>query len=394
MAALLGIMACLTGCFDRRELDTLGIVMGVAMDKAESEGDTELTVQIVNVAGASSEKKGKSGGGGGAGGGGGEAGGTASKPFLNVSATGTNMNYVVHEMQHKMSRRIYMAHSQIIVIGEELAKNGVRDNLDFFARAPEARMTTNVFIAKGKAKDVLNITPEFEKMPSTELLKMLKDQKLTSHTPIVTEFDFVSNIITKTTSAVAPLVSIIEDGGKERLDVKGSAVFKESRMVGELNETETRGMLYVQEKVKTGVFLADIKGETATVEIRRAQCRVTPVLYTDGTAEFNITADVTVGLGDQSGTFNLSNPDNVVLMLNAASAIIKGEIKSAVDKSKELDADVFGFGEYIHRKYPDQWQDMKTKWDELYRSIRANITVNVRADGSGRTVRPLVPTEA
>jgi hypothetical protein len=48
-------------------------------------------------------------------------------------------------MQNKMSRMVYVAHSQNIVIGEELAREGVRDVLDFFARAPEARMT-QVFI--------------------------------------------------------------------------------------------------------------------------------------------------------------------------------------------------------------------------------------------------------
>ena len=382
--------SCLTGCFDRRELDTLGIVLGVAIDKGEEKGETELTVQMANPSGGKSsggKSKGKT-----AKEGGGDTGG--SEVYINVSNTGKNINYIVREMQSKMSRQIYVAHSEVIVLSEELARNGVRDCLDFFARAPEARMTVSIFVSKGKAKDVLAVSPEFEKMPSVELMKMLKDQKITSHAPIVTEFEFVSAMISKTTAAVAPLVSVIEDDGAERLDVSGSGVFKESVMVGELDDRETRGLLFVKGKVKAGVLMVTVGDADATIEIRGAKCKVSPVLYTDGSSEFTVEEEVTVGLGDQSGAFNLSNPDNVPAMLEAAKGVIRDEIQSAVDKSKALDADIFGFGEYLNRKYPEQWKVMKEKWNELYKDIRVTINVKTKADGSGRTSRPLIPAEA
>jgi spore germination protein KC len=384
-AIILMCITCLSGCFDRRELDTMGIVMGVAIDKAEAEGETELTVQMANPSGKSGSKGKKSME---------KDGGGASQAFINVSNTGQNINYIVREMQHKMSRRIYVAHSQVIVFGEELAKNGVRDALDFFARAPEARMTLYVFVAKGKAKDVLEVTPEFEKMTSTELVKTLKDQKITSHAPIVTEFEFVSLMISKTTAAVAPVITLAEEDGRELLTVAGSAVFKDARMVGELGEQETRGYLYIKNKVKTGVLQLDVLETPATIEIRKAKSKVTPFLYTDGSVVFNVDVDLTVGLGDQSGSLNLAAPENTAAMLSAAEAAVKGEIQGAVEASKEFNADVFGFGEYLNRKYPDQWKELESEWDKLYKNVTVNITVEAKADGSGRITRPLVPEGA
>jgi spore germination protein KC len=207
----------------------------------------------------------------------------------------------------------------------------------------------------------------------------------------VTEFEFVSKLVSKTTGAVAPLVKTVEKDDRVVADLHGCAVFKESRMVGTFDEKETRGLLFIENKVKTGVLLLPIKDTTATVEIREAKCKVKPVLYTDGTAAFNVEIDATVGLGDQTGTFNLADPENVNEMLGAAAAAIKEEVQKAVDKSKELGSDVFGFGEYLHRKYPEQWLEMQGKWDELYQNIKVNMTVNVKADGSGRIVMPLVP---
>ncbi|NLT14730.1 MAG: Ger(x)C family spore germination protein, partial [Clostridiales bacterium] len=365
----------------RRELDTMGIVMGVAIDKADSEGETELTVQIARPSG-----KTKSGG----------KDGETSEPmaFVNVTGVGQNINYIIREMQHRMSRMLYVAHNQVIVFGEELAKNGVRDALDFFARAPEARMTLNVFVARGKAKDVLNIKPKFEKVTSAELLKVLKDQKITSHAPIMTEFEFVSTMVSKTTAAVAPIVSITNEGDEERLTVSGCAVFKNSVMVGELGENETRGLLYTQNKVKTGVLQLTIMDTPATIEIRHSKSKVTPVLYTDGKAVFNIDVKLKVGIGDQSGTANLAAPENASAICDAAEAAVKAEIEGAVAKSKELNADVFGFGEYLNRKYPDQWKDMQANWDERYRDITVHVTAEAKGNGSGRIDRPLVPEGA
>ncbi len=383
----LACIACLSGCFDRRELDTMGIVMGVAIDKAESEGETELTIQMANPKGKStSSSKGKESME--------KGGGSASSAFINVSNTGQNINYIIREMQHIMSRMIYMAHNQAIIFGEELAERGVRDVLDFFARAPEARMTLNVFVAKGKAKDVLAINPELEKVTSTELQKILKDQEITSHAPIVTEFEFVSTMVSKTTAAVAPIVRIVNEDKTDRLSVSGCAVFKDSIMVGELGEVETRGLLFVKNKVKTGVLKLEIQNTPATIEIRKSRTKVEPVLYTDGRVVFNVDVNLTAGLGDQSGNLNLAAPENTPAMLSAVESAVKDEIRSAVEKSKELSADVFGLGEHLNRKYPDQWSDMKDRWDEIYKDITVNATVKVKADGIGSINRPLVPEKA
>jgi Ger(x)C family germination protein len=380
---LCSVISCLTGCFDRRELDTIGIVMGIAIDKAEKEDEQELTLQFVNPAGASESSSDSSDGGGGGG----------AKAFINVSNSGKNINQIIRDMQHKISRRIYVPHNQVILFGEELAKKGVRDSLDFFARAPEARMTLNVFVVKGKGSEVLDIEPRFEKLQSTSLSKKLEDQDITSQVPIVTEFEFVSAMISKTTAAVAPLVMILEEGESKRVAIKGSAVFKESVMVGELNEDQTRGMLWVKDKVKTGILRLDINEGTVSMEIRKAKGSVTPVLYDDGTMLFKVNIEMTSGIGDQSGAVNFSDPGMNPVLLEEAKKKVREEIQSAVDKSKELNADIFGFGEYINRKYPAQWKEMKNKWDELYKNINVEITVSAKSDGSGRIMMPLTPAE-
>ena len=114
-----------------------------------------------------------------------------------------------------------------------------------------------------------------------------------------------------------------------------------------------------------------------------------PVLYEDGSVEYNIEVYVTVGLGDQTGSINLADAENVTKFLAAVEDGIKSEIQSVVDQTKKLNADVFGFGEAIRMKYPDQWKDMEDNWDAIFPQVVVNSTVKAKSDGSGAITEPL-----
>jgi spore germination protein KC len=58
------------------------------------------------------------------------------------------------------------------------------------------------------------------------------------------------------------------------------------------------------------------------------------------------------------------------------SKIIKDQILSALNKAKDLDADVFGFGDAIHKHYTNRWKSIKKNWDEVFKHIHVEINVD------------------
>jgi spore germination protein KC len=369
---LFGTVLCFGGCYDRRELNTLAIVLGTALDKAGKEGETEVTFQIADVGGNEPTRGSQTGGG------------KAPAQYKNISNTGKNVNYIVRDMDHILSREVYIAHNQVIVFGEELAKEGVRDCLDFFSRSPEGRMNVYVFVAKGKGSGILEEKPKLEKTPSEDLVRLLKGQKKTSEAPIVTEFEFVKGLLSKTTCSIAPIVHIEERKDKKTVCVEGCAVFKDGKMIAQLDKKETRGVLWIRNEIEKGVLLIDVKGTRATMEIREARSKAAPEIREDGKLIFRIKAEVMVGLGDQYGSLNLSDPENVPDELKATERAIRKEIQNALNKAKELNADIFGFGDYLRQKNPKKWKKIKDKWDEKFKNSEAEITVKIKADGNGR----------
>lgn len=69
---------------------------------------------------------------------------------------------------------------------------------------------------------------------------------------------------------------------------------------------------------------------------------------------------------------------------------IESQVLAAVEKSFSLDADVFGFGDVVHRKYKKEWKDLKPRWDEIYPRIEVVVKVKTHLDGVGDVNKSLM----
>lgn len=127
-----------TGCWNRRELDTLGIVMGIGIDKTKEPGKVQLTAQIVKPGEIKAPKK--------------EGGGSGSdKAYWNIKSTGDTVFSAVRGFTHESSRKLFFPHNQVMIFSRDIAEEGVQKYVDFFVRDPEIRFTVWVLVSKGTA---------------------------------------------------------------------------------------------------------------------------------------------------------------------------------------------------------------------------------------------------
>ena len=66
---------------------------------------------------------------------------------------------------------------------------------------------------------------------------------------------------------------------------------------------------------------------------------------------------------------------------------------AALNKAQELNADVFGFGEALHRKYPKQWKELEKDWDEIFPELEVEIVVETQVSRSGISIKPIIPAK-
>jgi len=174
----------------------------------------------------------------------------------------------------------------------------------------------------------------------------------------------------------------------------GMVVFKNGKMVGKLNQEEIRGLLWVLGKVKSGVILISSPNEqgNAVLEIMKAKSKVTPEIK-DGKVIMHIKIKEESSLSEQSTTENLETCPAFEKMKEASAEVIRQEILLAFDKSKELNVDIFGFGEMLHKKYSSEWKSLKDNWDDIYPTIELRIDVETKILKTDLLKKPALSNE-
>src|SRR6478736_9853136 len=151
----------LTSCWSKKELTDLAIVAAMGIDKTK-DGRYHLTLQIINPGNVA----GIQGGGG----------GTQSPPITIYSASGDNLVEASRRASGSISRRLYYAHANLVVIDEKLAReDGIIPLIDAFDRDPEFRNTSTIVIANhSTAADLVKTLTHVDKIPANKVLKTLE----------------------------------------------------------------------------------------------------------------------------------------------------------------------------------------------------------------------------
>ncbi|MFD1905513.1 hypothetical protein ACFSQ7_18020 [Paenibacillus rhizoplanae] len=155
LIAIAVLVLPLGGCWNSRELNELAIVSGIGMDLVPETDEYRVTFQLVNPSSTSTSNSPGSG-----------------KPaIVVVSATDKTMFGALRRASKHVTRQLF-AHTQLIVLGEPLARDGINDIFDIFERSHELRLNSEVLVARGSdAASVLKLLTPVESLPALGLVK-------------------------------------------------------------------------------------------------------------------------------------------------------------------------------------------------------------------------------
>lgn len=363
-----------TGCWDRRELDNRAIVSGMALDSTKKGREVLVSAQIIDP----SKAKGPQSDGGGGGG----------KPFIMVDSQAATVFDAIRNMTHSSSRKLFFPNSQVIIYGEDLARDGIKDYFDMFTRDYEIRETNWILVSEGKAADVLSTQTEISSISGFYIADLINERGSSSQAVAVNTAELSRMIQSKSTAPVTSYIRTKKQGNKTRFFLTGTAVFNHDlKMTGKLNEEETRGLLWVLGKVESGIIVVESpRGEgNYSLEILKSSGQIVPD-FKDGKPVITVKIKADSNLGESSRPEDLMKPGPWKTMEKLQNNIIRQEVNMALRKAQELNADVFGFGEAFHKKYPRQWREMEALWDEIFPSLEVRVVVESTVRRPGLTI--------
>ncbi|MEW5761609.1 MAG: Ger(x)C family spore germination protein [Bacillota bacterium] len=399
LPAVLLLALLVAGCWDLREVEDLGYVLATAIDRAPG-NRVKVIVQLPNP---------RVVGGGGPRGAVTPSASVASKPYRNYAGTGATMFDAIRAISQESARRLFFAQNRTVIISERMAREGLREVLDFLSRSVEIRRhLTMVFVVRGDPAQILDVPNPHSPMPALRIDDIVKWRGQTSRFAPVPLSRFLEFLSLEGAEPYAGVIEAVPNptyraGQGERdapepprsIRLRGAALFRGDRLVGFLNEAETRGLLWALSEVRGAQVVFPLPGgrpgEQGTAEIQRARGKIEPEVIR-GRIVMTIKVFTEGNLAEVEGTLDLSRPEVMEQLDRALAAAIRGEVLAAVEKTQEAGADVFGFGEAFHRKFPREWKRIKKNWPELFRDleVRVEVKATIRRTGMIGKPRPIL----
>lgn len=378
----------LSGCWDDRELNELGITSGSAYDWEN--GQWKATYQVINP---SSGASGMGGSGGGS---------ASSPPFVTFTVKGRTIMEAIERTNLTSTREMFFSHSRITVIGESVARHGINQLIDMFLRKQDARETVYVFISRGEAGDILDQLMQLTKNQGAGIQLMIEQEsRLLSYYPGTRLFELAMALSSESGSAVLPEIlltgSDIMDETTEtgrtdlpsRLALGRLGVIKGEKFAGWLSQEEAFGLTFLTDEIKTATIAFPSQPRTsdkldASFVLQHSTTTVHPVWAKD-----HYIMDV-----DIKGNGILSEVGSVMDLNDRAAisemeASIEQQVLELVNQSwagvKKLGADVTGFAVKVHRSDRKHWKKIEKdkSWDSIFQDIEIRPHVSFQIERTG-----------
>lgn len=361
----------LVGCWNYRELEDMNIVAGTAIDKGINK-EYMISMEILEPSI-------------------GEDTPTTSRL---ITSEGDSIFDAVRNAIAISGQKLYWSHNKVLILSKEIAQKGIIEILDWFHRDSETRSDVYILISKeNTAKEILENEEKKNQITSFNLQDILANQKNLSKAPDIQIWKLTDDIINEGITAIAPAVKLTRLNNKTCPEILATAVFKNDKLIGFLDESETRSLLFLRNKIKGG--LLDLNPEnqngipTITLEIFESKTKIQPV--TKGNElEMNVNINTIVSIAAIKSTKNFVTNEEVIKLEKDVSNLIKANCKKLIEKMQsEYGADIFGFGAATHRREPALWKKIGENWENVFENLKVHITVKVKIKNSAMTTKPI-----
>lgn len=378
------IASLLTGCWDRDELNKLGLAIAVGLDWEDEQWKLSYQVLVPSVIGGGMSPGAASGG----------------AAVHVISTQGKTIREASQKSSLENTRRLYFAHTDVMIIGEEAARHGIHEFLDLLFRFNASRVSVIVALTDGKASDLIRKLVLPEKYPGIALTELMRQTSImSSDYPTVRVYQLAQKITSHSHAAGVPVIiaeqqsdPVLESEEENKKTSSPGApriaklgVFQRDRLIGWLNREESQGMAWLTNQFKMGTISIPIStraGGYSSFRILRSKSRIKPIPGGDH-FKMQVKVEVKGELMEYGGHMDLKSPESLRPIEREIEKKIAAMISKSWDASRRLKADLPGFAGEIHRHYPKEWRQLSDNWDNELAALDLDVQVKAKLKRPG-----------
>lgn len=367
----------------------MAITMGLGIDLAD-DNKYIVSIQVVDAGEASATK-----------------GSLGRSPVVIYSAKGHTIAEAMQRMTASSPRTVFNSHLRVLIIGEKLARQGISDVMDYVSRDRQFRTDFPVVIAKNKtANSTLKVLTPIESIPAIQMMRALENSEKHWAPTIAIHFDeLIQGLVAKGRQPVVTGVVMIGDSEagskrsniqttspKNRLKFTGLSVFRRDKLIGWLTEEESRGFNIAMGKAYkgTGNVLCD-DGDMVALEVQESSSKLRSKLRGDK-LDLAIDLKLEANVEEVACSIPMTKDETIRELERRTEATLQTIIGKTLNRAQhELKADIFGFGEQVHRQYPKYWKKVSNDWDMRFAEVPVKLNIDVKIRLLGTVTNVLEP---
>ncbi|OZM58081.1 spore gernimation protein GerC [Lottiidibacillus patelloidae] len=389
----------LSGCWDKLELEEQAFVVVLGVDLAEDEEFIDVTFQMANPQVGSTTK----------------ATAENEKPSVILTLPATDIISARDTANALVTRKINLSHLKTIIISEELAKTDKFDKVvSSSIRDRQIRREINIIVTKEKAAEFINNNkPQLETRPHKYFEFMQKRWRDTGLVPYSTFNRYFQRSESTNTLFMAILATSkkqelkskgyednyeagqINARGGDPVQVIGSAILKEGKLIDTITGEETRIALLLRKESEADNWLAtyeDPLNEGYRIAARLIKDKKTKINI--NTDKKTPVVDVTVPITFQ--VVAIPSQENYVLDLKKQKLLKKSIAKALEEKTmefvkktkEEYKDEPFLWGYEVQKNFTTKKAYEKYNWKEKYLQAEVKVKYEITIEDFGKQLRP------
>jgi len=294
---------------------------------------------------------------------------TSGKPYTYVTKTGRDIGEAYRSIQSDLSRKITFGQASVIVVGEQLAQEGMQSVLEFIAREPRFHINANLFVLNGKAVDLATIPAVFERFPSEILLAYNRDHVTIDATTndFLKAFYYGGDMILPRLKFEKKKIPSESSAIKNWMGTDGAAIFKQGKLVASLNKNEMRGALWILGQLKDAEISvrSHTDGKNVNYMINRSKTKIHPVINGNQITVY-IRTKADASLISCESDVNLQDREQEVRLEKGIEALVEQRMNHAIASVSKAGSDAYQISSYIDWYHPEAWKRISKNWREIY----------------------------
>lgn len=403
VSLLLFFCGALAGCNGARETDELAYILAIGIDATE-ENHYEVTYQIAmprSTNGGGSDNK---------------------KTANNISIKAASLAEARNLLNSITALNTVLYHAKVIVIGEALAKRGLEDVVGPLKRYREYRGSMYIAVTKGTAKDFLNesesilgLSPakffeeSFDRYSETNYVVQttlhqfygrMKDRATDPYTAVIgvspenTQIDINKEGNPKDSKGETFIAGQIPRKGGTKVGFVGTALFKAGKMVGLLNDKQTRCLnMLLGNFTYSFLSIQDplVEKKNVNIYLHQEKRPSVHVALVDGKPHYDVDVSLEGDISSIASGTNYEKEQYQKILEEQVSQVIEDEMKNVIQVTQSVDCDAAGFGYYLRPLFSKQKELEEFMDQHQYQDseVAVHVVFKVRRTGLMWQTKPI-----